>query len=326
MPHAILISKTGGPEVLAWQEIELAIPAENEVRVRHTAIGLNFIDTVFRRGIFPLPSLPGIIGAEGAGVVLDVGRGVTDFEEGDRVVYSAAFGSYCEERNIAAERLVDIPDGIDDVTAAGAYSKGTAAEVMLRRAYPHDVGEGTTILVHAVAGGVGSILSQWASYLGATVIGTVGSDAKAELARANGVSHVINYTDEDFVARVSEITDGAGVSAVFDSVGLDTFTPSLDCLSPRGFMISFGAASGPPPQVDPSDLMQKGSLFVTRVNMMHYLATRKELLRSAADLFGVIQNGSVSINVNHQYKLADAAQAHTDLADRKLSGSTVLIP
>jgi len=320
------MNETGGPEVLFWSKIDVDAPGEGEVRVKHSALGLNYIDTYFRQGIFPLPKLPAILGAEGAGVVVDLGAGVNDTEVGDRVVYSAGFGSYCEERNIAAERLVKIPDGIDEVTAAGAFSKGTTAEYLIQRAYPHSIGEGDTVLVQAAAGGVGSILAQWANHLGATVIGTVGSAVKAEVAKANGCAHTILYDEEDFVARVKEITDGAGVPVVFDGVGQKTFEGSLDCLATRGFMINYGTASGPPPKVDPTELMNKGSLYVTRTNLFHYNATRADLAKSAADLFAVMLAGGVNVQVNQTYKLEDAAQAHTDLAARKLSGSTVLVP
>ena len=326
MTKAIVISETGGPDVLAWSDVDVSAPGPGEARVRNTAIGLNFIDTYFRQGIFPLPNMPGIIGAEAAGEVLAVGEGVDYLAVGDRVVYSAGFGSYSEERVIAADRLVPIPDGIDDETAAGSFSKGTTAEFLLLRAWPKTLEAGDRILVHAAAGGVGSILCQWASHLGAEVIGTAGSPEKVEIALQNGCADVINYSDEDFIQRVKDITGGKGVPVVYDAVGKDTFEGSLDCLSPRGFMISFGTASGPPPKVDPTDLMMKGSLYVTRASLLHYNAAREDLVASANALFDVMKSGAVKVNVNQTYALKDAAQAHRDLADRKLSGSTVLIP
>ncbi|UWQ35445.1 quinone oxidoreductase (plasmid) [Leisingera sp. M527] len=326
MTKAIVINETGGPEVMTWTDVTVGDPGEGQARVRNTAIGLNFIDVYFRQGIFPLPSMPGILGAEAAGVVEAVGEGVDYLNVGDRVVYSAGFGSYSEERLIAADRLIRIPDGIDDVQAAGSFSKGTTAEFLLLRAWPHNVEKGGKILVQAAAGGVGSILCQWATHLGAEVIGTVGSAAKAEIAKANGCSHVINYSEENFVERVKEITDGAGVPVVFDAVGKDTFEGSLDCLSPRGFLINFGTASGPPPMVDPTQLMLKGSLYVTRASLLHYNAARSDLQASADALFDVMLSGGVKVDVANTYALKDAAQAHKDLATRKLTGSTVLLP
>ncbi|NIB40831.1 quinone oxidoreductase [Pseudomaricurvus alkylphenolicus] len=326
MTSALVINETGGPEVLQWQDIELESPKAGEVRIKHTAAGLNYIDTYFRQGIFPLPNMPGILGAEGVGVITELGDGVSDLSVGDRVVYSAGFGSYCLERNILAEKLVKVPDDIDDITAAGCFSKGTTAEFLLLRAYPRDIQPGDYILVHAAAGGVGQILCQWANHLGANVIGTVGSEEKAEVARNHGCRDVINYSTEDFVERVSDITDGKGVCVVFDAVGKSTFEGSLDCLQPRGFLINFGTASGPPPKVDPTDLMHKGSVYVTRASLFHYNATPADLSASAEKLFAVIREGGVKVNVNQTYPLQDAAQAHQDLADRKLIGSTVLIP
>jgi NADPH:quinone reductase len=326
MTKAILISETGGPDVLNWSDIEVGAPGPGEARVRHTAIGLNFIDTYFRQGIFPLPNMPGILGAEGAGEIVSIGEDVDHLSIGDRVVYSAGFGAYCEERLIAADRLVKIPDGIDDITAAGGFSKGTTAEFLLLRAWPKKIEAGDAILVHAAAGGVGSILCQWASHLGAQVIGTAGSAAKLEIAANNGCAHVIDYSSENFIERVKEITNGKGVPVVFDAVGKDTFSQSLDCLSPRGFLINFGTASGPPPKVDPTELMLKGSLYVTRASLLHYNASQEDLAASASALFNVILNGVVKVNVNQTYALKDTAQAHRDLADRKLSGSTILLP
>ncbi len=326
MTKAMVISETGGPDVLTWTDVDVAEPGPGEARVRNTAIGLNFIDTYFRQGIFPLPKMPGVIGAEAAAVVVSVGEGVDYLSVGDRVVYSAGFGSYSEERVIAADRLVPIPDAIDDVTAAGSFSKGTTAEFLLLRAWPKQLEKGDRILVQAAAGGVGSILCQWATHLGAEVIGTAGSAAKVETAKQNGCTQVIDYSSENFVERVKEITEGAGVPVVFDAVGKDTFEGSLDCLSPRGFMISFGTASGPPPMVDPTQLMMKGSLYVTRASLLHYNASRADLTASANALFDVMAKGAVKINIGATYALKDAAQAHMDLAARKLSGSTVLLP
>ncbi|HEY0521991.1 MAG TPA: quinone oxidoreductase [Stellaceae bacterium] len=321
MPHAIRFHKAGGPDVLTWEEVPVGNPGPGEVRVRHTAVGLNFIDTYHRTGLYPLP-LPSGIGLEAAGVVEAVGNGVTDFKEGDRVAYGTGpIGAYSEARIMPAEKLVVIPDGIDDRTAAAMMLQGLTVQYLIRRTYRVKAGE--TILVHAAAGGVGLILCQWAKHLGATVIGTVGSDEKAELARAHGCDHPIVYTREDFVARVGEITKGAKVPVVYDSVGKDTFLKSLDCLQPLGMMVSFGQSSGPIGPVDLGILAAKGSLFVTRPTLMTYCAKREDLVASAKELFDVVKSGAVKISVNQTYALKDAMQAHRDLEARKTTGSTV---
>ncbi len=322
---AIRFYETGGPEVLRLEEIELGAPAAGEVQVRHAAIGLNYIDVYVRSGLYPLPGLPSGIGLEGAGVVEAIGEGVGDFAVGDRVAYAGGVGgAYCEARNMAADRLVRVPDGIDDRTAAAMMLQGMTAQYLLRSTYRVRAGE--TILIHAAAGGVGLIVCQWARHLGATVIGTVGSDEKAALARAHGCDHAIVYTRENFAERVREITAGKGLPVVYDSVGKDTFDDSLKCLQPMGMMVSFGNASGPVAPVDLLALSQMGSLFVTRPTMVHYLAAREDLLAAAAELFDVVGSGAVKIAVNQTYALADAAQAHQDLVARKTTGSTILLP
>jgi len=321
MPHAIRFHKAGGPDVLTWEEVPVGNPGPGEVRVRHTAVGLNFIDTYHRTGLYPLP-LPSGIGLEAAGVVEAVGSGVTDLKEGDRVAYGTGpIGAYSEARIMPAEKLVVIPDGIDDRTAAAMMLQGLTVQYLIRRTYRVKAGE--TILVHAAAGGVGLILCQWAKHLGATVIGTVGNDEKAELARAHGCDHPIVYTREDFVARIGEITKGAKVPVVYDSVGKDTFLKSLDCLQPLGMMVSFGQSSGAIGPVDLGILAAKGSLFVTRPTLMTYCAKREDLVASAKELFDVVKSGAVKISVNQTYPLKNAVQAHRDLEARKTTGSTV---
>jgi NADPH2:quinone reductase len=321
MPHAIRFHKAGGPDVLTWEEVPVGDPGPGEVRVRHTAVGLNYIDTYHRSGLYPLP-LPSGIGLEAAGVVEAVGSGVTDLKEGDRVAYGTGpIGAYSEARVMPAEKLVVIPDGIDDRTAAAMMLQGLTVQYLLRRTYR--VKSGETILVHAAAGGVGLILCQWAKHLGVTVIGTVGNEEKAELARAHGCDHPIIYTREDFVARVGEIMRGAKVPVVYDSVGKDTFMKSLDCLQPLGMMVSFGQSSGPIGPVDLGILAAKGSLFVTRPTLMTYCAKREDLVASAKELFDVVKSGAVKINVNQTYALKDAIQAHRDLEARKTTGSTI---
>ncbi len=325
MPKAIRIHQYGGPEALSWDEIEVGDPGPGQLRIRHTAVGLNYIDIYHRTGLYPLPALPWVLGMEGAGKVEAVGEGVSEFRIGDRVAYaSPPVGAYAEVRLIAADRVVALPDGIDDRTAAAMMLQGMTAQYLLRRTYR--VQPGDTILLHAAAGGVGLITSQWAHHLGVTVIGTVGDNAKAELARAHGCHHVIVYTRENFVERVREITNGQGVAAVYDSVGQATFMGSLDCLRPLGIMVSFGNASGPVLPFDPGLLAAKGSLFLTRPTLMTYTAQRADLLASAAELFDVVQGGAVKIEVRQTYPLADAAQAHRDLEARKTTGSTVLLP
>ncbi len=325
MPKAIRIHEYGGPEVLRWEEAEVGEPGPGQLRVRHAAVGLNYIDVYHRTGLYPLPSLPWTLGMEGAGKVEAVGEGVTEFKVGDRVAYaSPPVGAYAEVRLMPADRVVALPDAIDDQTAAAMMLQGMTAQYLLRRTYR--VQPGDTILLHAAAGGVGLIASQWARHLGATVIGTVGSDEKAELARAHGCHHVIVYNRENFAARVREITDGQGVAAVYDSVGQATFMNSLDCLRRLGMMVSFGNASGPVPPFDPGILAAKGSLFLTRPSLMAYTAERADLLASAADLFDVVASGAVKIEVHQTYPLAETTQAHRDLEARKTTGSTVLLP
>jgi NADPH:quinone reductase len=324
MSHAIRIHETGGPEVLRWEEVAVPAPAANEATVRHHAVGLNFIDIYHRTGLYALP-LPSGIGMEGAGVVEAVGSGVTDLKPGDRIAYAGGpVGAYAEVRNIPADRLVRLPDAIDFKTGAAMMLQGLTAQYLLRRTYR--VQPGDTILIHAAAGGVGLIVCQWAKALGATVIGTVSSDQKAALARAHGCDHAIVYTREDFTGRVREITAGEGVPVVYDSIGKDTFTGSLDCLRPLGMMVTFGNASGPVPPLDLLELSKRGSLFVTRPTLFGYSAKRADLLAMAAELFDVVVSGKVKIEVNQTYPLKDAAQAQIDLAARKTTGSTVLLP
>lgn len=325
MTHAIRIHETGGPEVMRWESIEVGEPGPGEVRLRQTAVGLNFIDVYFRTGLYPLPSLPGGLGMEAAGVVEAVGEGVETLKEGDRVAYATPPpGAYAEARIMPAARLVKLPAHIEERTAAAMMLRGMTAHYLLRRI--HRVEPGDTVLIHAAAGGVGLIACQWAKHLGATVIGTVGTDAKAEIARAHGCDHPIVYTREDFVARVREITDGKGVDAVYDSVGKETFMGSLDCLRPRGMMVTFGNASGPVPAFEPALLSKKGSLFLTRPTLFHYTSTPEDLNWAAGDLFEVVGTGAVKIEINQTYALKDAAQAHRDLEGRKTTGSTVLLP
>lgn len=325
MTHAIRIHHYGGPEVLRWEEVAVGDPGPGELRIRHGAIGLNYIDVYHRTGLYPLPALPWTLGMEGAGRVEAVGPGVTEFKVGDRVAYaSPPVGAYAEVRLMPADRVVALPDTIDERTAAAMLLQGMTAQYLLRRSYRVQAGD--AILLHAAAGGVGLIASQWARHLGATVIGTVGSEAKAALARAHGCDHVIDYRRENIVERVREITGGAGVAVVYDSVGKDTFMDSLDCLQPLGMMVSFGNASGPVPAFEPGLLAAKGSLFFTRPSLMHYTARRADLLASAAELFAVVTSGAVQIEVNQTYPLAETAQAHRDLEARQTTGSTVLLP
>jgi NADPH2:quinone reductase len=319
--HAIRIEKTGGPEVMSWQEIEVGAPGAGQVRLRHTAVGLNFIDVYHRSGLYPVqcPATPGL---EACGVVEEVGAGVADLKAGDRVAYaSPPMGAYCEARLMPADRVVKVPAGITDAQAASMMLKGLTAQYLIRRIYR--VKAGDTILIHAAAGGVGLIVCQWAKHLGATVIGTVGSDEKAKLAKANGCDHPIVYTREDFVARVAEITGGKKVPVVYDSVGKDTLMKSLDCLSMFGMLVTFGQSSGSAPPLELGLLSAKGSLFVTRPTLMSYAAKRDDLVSMSDELFGVVASGAVKIHVNQTYALKDAAQAHRDLEARKTTGSTV---
>jgi NADPH2:quinone reductase len=324
MPHAIRVYQTGGPEVLRWEEVEVGEPGAGQARVRHTAIGVNFVDTYHRSGLYPL-ALPGGLGSEAAGVVEAVGPGVAHVRPGDRVAYAGGPpGSYAEVRVMPADRLVKLPDGVPDRQAAAMMLKGMTVRYLIRRTY--NVRPGETVLFHAAAGGVGLIACQWLKALGATVIGTVGSDEKAELAKAHGCEHTINYTREDFAKRVRELTGGAGVPVVFDSVGKSTFAGSLDCLRPLGLLVSFGNASGPVPPFELSLLTQKGSLYVTRPTLATYTATRADLEATATDLFDVVRSGAVKVEVRHTYALKDAEQVHRDLEGRKTTGSVVMLP
>jgi NADPH2:quinone reductase len=323
MPHAIRIHETGGPEKMQWESIEVGDPGPGEVRLRNTAVGLNYIDTYHRSGLYPLP-LPLTLGMEGAGVVEAVGPKVKDFKLGDRVAYANPIGSYAEVLLRPAERLVKIPAGVDDKVAAAIMLKGMTAWYLLKRTYK--VRPGDTILMQAAAGGVGQILCQWARHLGATVIGTVGSEAKVALAKKVGCKHVIDTSKENFVARVKEITKGGKLPVVYDGVGKDTFMDSLDCLAPRGMMVSFGNASGPVPPFNLGILAQKGSLFLTRPTLANYNSKREDLIAAARDLFAVVKSKAVKIAINQSYPLRDAVQAHRDLEARKTTGSTILLP
>jgi len=322
MTHAIRIHRPGGPEALVWDEIQVGAPGPGQIRLRHTAVGLNFIDVYHRTGLYPLP-LPLIIGSEGAGVVEALGAGVTGLAVGDRVAYAGSIGAYAEARLIQADRVVKIPAGITDHQAAAMMLQGMTVQYLIREVYP--VKSGDTILIHAAAGGVGMILCQWAKSLGATVIGTVSSDEKAELAKAHGCDYPIVYTREDFAKRVGEITQGKKLPVVYDSIGKDTFMQSLDCLRPRGLMAMFGQASGSPPPLEINVLAQKGSLYLTRPTLGTFIATAESLKSTADDLFAVVASGKVKISVNQTYPLKDAAQAHRDLEARKTTGSTVLM-
>jgi NADPH2:quinone reductase len=323
MTHAIRIHQTGGPEVLRWEAIEVPAPGVGEVLLRQTAVGLNYIDVYFRTGLYAAPTMPFVPGLEGAGVVEAVGPEVTALAVGDRVAYaSAPIGAYAEARLMPADRLVKIPDGISDEQAAAMMLQGMTTQYLVRRTYK--IQPGDTILVHAAAGGVGLMLCQWAKHLGATVIGTVSSDEKAALAKANGCDYPVIYTREDFQARVLEITNGQKVPVVYDSVGVDTFAKSLDCLAPLGMMVLFGQASGPVPPFELGTLAAKGSLFITRPTLFSYTAKREDLVTTAQELFEVVSKGVVKIAVNQTYPLAEAAQAQRDLEARKTTGSTVL--
>lgn len=321
MPHAIRFDQPGGPDVLKWQEVEVGHPSKGEVRLRHTAVGLNYIDVYHRTGLYPAP-LPAIPGLEAAGVVTAVGEAVNDLVVGDRVAYaSGPLGAYAEERIMPADRVVKLPNTISDEQGAAMMLQGLTTQYLLRRTYP--VKAGDTILVHAAAGGVGLILCQWAKYLGVKVIGTVGSEEKAELARQFGCDYPIVYTKEDFHQRVMEITNGQKVPVVYDSVGKDTFMKSLDCLAPLGLLVLFGQSSGNVPPFDLGQLSVKGSLFITRPTLATYTAKREDLVAGAQELFDVVGKGIVKINVNQRYPLKDAAQAHRDLEARKTTGSTI---
>ena len=323
MSYAIRIHETGGPEVMRWEQIDVGKPGPGEVLVRNTAIGVNFVDTYYRTGLYPMP-LPATLGSEGAGVVEAVGLGVREFKPGDRVAYVDPIGSYAEVLLRPVQRLVKIPAGVSDRTAAAMMLKGMTAQYLLKRTYK--LKKGDTILVHAAAGGVGQILCQWAKYLGATVIGTVGSDAKAPLAKKAGCRHVLITSRDKVSERVKQITKGAGVPVVYDGIGKDTFMDSLDCLAPLGLMVTYGNASGAVPPFNPVLLSRKGSLFLTRPSLPTYIARREDLVQTARELFTVVKKGAVKIAVNQTYVLKDAAQAHRDLESRKTTGSTILLP
>jgi NADPH2:quinone reductase len=320
---AIRFAHTGGPEVLKLEDIDLPAPGPGQVRVRHTAIGVNFIDTYHRSGLYKL-ALPSGLGSEAAGVVDALGDGITTLKTGDRVAYAGALGAYAEANNVPADKLVKLPEGVSDENAAAAMLKGMTAQYLLMRTYAVNPGE--TILFHAAAGGVGLIACQWAKHLGATVIGTVGSDEKVALARANGCDHVLNLAKDDWVKRVREITRGEGVPVVYDSIGKETWDGSLDCLAVRGMMVSFGNSSGAVPPFAPGILAAKGSLYVTRPTLASYTRDAQELQRTTDDLFAVIASGAVKIHVNQRFKLADAAKAHEALHSRQTTGATILIP
>jgi NADPH:quinone reductase len=324
MPKAIRFYQTGGPEVLHWEDAEVGDPAAGEARIRHTAIGVNFVDTYHRSGLYPV-KLPSGLGSEAAGVVEAVGPGVTHIQAGNRVAYAGGPpGSYAEVRIMHADRLIKLPDGISDQTAAAIMLKGMTTEYLIRRTYK--VQPGDTVLFHAAAGGVGLIACQWLKVLGSTVIGTVGSDEKAELAKAHGCDHAIVYTRDDFAKKVREITTGKGVPVVYDSVGKSTFMGSLDCLQPFGLLVSFGNASGPVPPFELGILAQKGSLFVTRPTLATYTATRADLEATAKELFDVVLADKVKINVHRTYALKDAQRVHRDLEGRQTTGSIVMLP
>lgn len=323
MTHAIRIHEYGGPEVMKWEEVVVAAPGTGEVLLKQTAVGLNYIDVYVRTGAYPQPAMPFTPGMEGAGEVLDVGAGVDWLKSGDRVAYAGPVGSYAEERLIAADRLVKVPDAITDQTAAAMMLQGMTVRYLFRKTF--DVKSDTTMLFHAAAGGVGLIACQWARHIGATLIGTAGTDEKCELAKSHGATHMINYNTENFVERVKELTGGAGCDVVYDSIGQSTCVGSLDCLRPFGLFVTFGAASGPITDFDVKLLAGKGSLYMTRPTLFTYIAQRADLLETAADLFDVVGSGAVTLNINQTYDLKDAVTAHRDLEARKTTGSTVLL-
>jgi len=323
MTKAVRFHKTGGPEVLQLEDVPVGEPGQGQVRIRHKAIGVNFIDTYQRSGLYPM-QLPAVAGNEGAGVVEAVGPGVTTLKVGDRVAYTGQVGSYCGERLVPADRMVKIPEGISDEQAASMMLKGMTVQYLIHRTYP--VKAGDTVLWHAAAGGVGTIACQWLKALGATVIGTVGSAEKAKLAKAHGADHVIDYTKENFAERVKEITGGKKVPVVFDSVGKSTWEGSLDCLRPLGMWVIFGNASGAVPPLNTGILAQKGSLYMTRPTLVTYTASRADLEATSKSLFDVVKSGKVKIEISARYKLADAAQCHRDLEGRKTTGSVILLP
>jgi NADPH2:quinone reductase len=324
MPHAIRVHEHGGPEVLRWEPVEPPPLQPGEVRIRHSAVGLNFIDAYHRTGLYPTPQLPFTPGLEAAGVVTALGPEVTEIAVGERVAYADVPGAYAEERNVPAQRLVALPDDIDEREAAALMLKGMTAAYLLQRTYPVKARE--TILVHAAAGGVGQLLCRWATSLGATVIGTVGSDAKAEVARACGCRYPIVYSREDVVAAVRDLTNGQGVPVVYDAVGRDTFEASLDCLQPFGLLVSFGQSSGKVPPLDVTTLSAKGSLYLTRPTLMHHIRFREDLLALSETLFDAIRAGTVVAGIQQTYPLADAARAHRELEGRQTIGSSILLP
>jgi NADPH2:quinone reductase len=322
--HAIRLYEYGGPEVLAYEEVDLPEPGAGEARIRHTAIGLNFIDTYHRTGLYPM-DFPAGLGTEAAGIVDAVGPEVSEVRPGDRVVYTGMPpGAYADYRNYPAEKLAHIPDGVSDEQAAAAFLKGLTAWYLLHRSYRIESGD--PVLLYAAAGGVGLIASQWAKHLGATVIGVVSTDEKAALARNNGCDHIVMADDKDIAGSVRALTDGAGVAAVYDSIGKDTFMTSLDCLRPHGVMVTFGNASGPVEPFAPAELAKRHSLFVTRPTLFDFIATREDLTAAASALFEVIGSGVVSISINQRYPLSEAGKAHADLEGRKTTGSTILVP
>jgi len=323
MPKAIRYHKQGGPEVLQYEDVAVGEPGPGQVRIRHTAIGVNFVDTYQRSGLYPM-QLPQVAGNEGAGVVEAVGPNVSELKQGDRVAYTGLPGSYCESRVVPADRMVKLPQGISDEQAASMMLKGLTVHYLIHSTYP--VKKGETVLWHAAAGGVGLIACQWLKALGVTIIATAGSDDKTALAKAHGATHVINYRKEKFVERVKALTDGKGVPVVYDGVGKDTWEGSLDCLRPRGYLVSFGNASGAVTSFNPGLLAGKGSLFLTRPTLGHHIATRAELVERATALFDIVKSGKVKIETTARYKLADAQTAHRDLEGRKTTGSVVLIP
>jgi NADPH2:quinone reductase len=320
---AIRFEKTGGPEVLQVENIELPKPGEGQARVRHTVIGVNFIDTYHRSGLYKLP-LPSGLGTEAAGVVEALGEGVKSLKKGDRVAYAGTLGAYAEANNVPSDRLVKLPESVSDDVAAAAMLKGMTAQYLLKRTFP--VKSGQTILWHAAAGGVGLVACQWAKHLGVTVIGTVGSRLKVDLAKTNGCAHVLNLSQDQWVKRVRELTNGEGVPVVYDSIGKETWGKSLDCLAVRGMMVSFGNASGAVPPFEPGILSAKGSLYLTRPTLANYTRNAKELQETADDLFAVIGSGAVKIQINQRFKLSEAAKAHEALHSRDTTGATVLIP
>jgi len=325
MVAAVRVHKAGGPEVLTFEEVEVPAPGPGQIRIKQKACGVNYIDTYFRQGMYPSPvGLPFVVGNEGAGDVVAVGPGVTDIKVGDRVAYVTGLGGYAAERVLPADRAVKLPDGISYEQAAGMMLKGMTVQYLINRTFK--VGKGTTVLMHAAAGGVGLILCQWANHLGATVIGTVGSKEKADLAKKNGCHHTILYRDEDFVAKVKEFTGGSLCDVVYDGIGKQTFPASLDCIRPLGTFVSFGSSSGPIEAFNINILQQKGSLFATRPTLNNYAAKREDLLKTANDLFDKVGSGAVKIPINQKYPLKDAQRAHRELEGRATTGSSILIP